>query len=557
MINRTNDDVLKIRSNLSQKDLFYLGTEKDLSNIIYRKVEYINQIPVAFIDVYYFSKYPRAYIALAVLPEYRHKGIAYNMVRELLKTNLPKKYKFNTWVWNVEKDNIASQRLPIKLGFKLSGTSSKGYEYCLNTERVDNTMNTKQEYISTIENAFKVLKENVESEVAIKMLKEASEGIFPGYTFNVKDCYYTSNDDGTNPLYIMAVYPNDASIRKIVNAIIKNESNTVMKLWNETKEWTVEIDARILSNHYSGLDLSDRELTAIYLHELGHIISTNSIPSRLINILQYEVAKASITYKAMVGDKFFRTFLSLPILNACMVDNNKSIKEEIKADKFVCDAGYKKELISAMDKILKSSRVKKNDSRDKALKTMARFSADSLEQFKQRRGELVESTLTEMRDNCASVYLSEKVQELINTFFLKHENEIGSVTREKKLNYFYERADKLVEDYITEFFGFGTKSLERIDPAEIDYIFIKMNSIKTDSDKMMLVSYIHSKLDIVDYYLSIIANPKLSTKYRVPYTVDELRALHDRLNQAINTIINMKINKNEGLLVAWPDNYDD
>ena len=137
------------------------------------------------------------------------------------------------------------------------------------------------------------------------------------------------------------------------------------------------------------------------------------------------------------------------------------------------------------------------------------------------------------------------------------ESATGSVTKEKKIQFFYEKADKCVEEYITEFFGLGVKSLDRIDPAELDYIAIKMKSIKTDSDKMMLVSYVHNKLDMVDYYLTLLSNPKTARKYRIPYTIDELKALHDRLERYIQDIINMKLpSKNQGLLVAWPEGYE-
>jgi hypothetical protein len=74
---------------------------------------------------------------------------------------------------------------------------------------------------------------------------------------------------------------------------------------------------------------------------------------------------------------------------------------------------------------------------------------------------------------------------------------------------------------------------------------------------MMLVSYVHNKLDMVDYYLTLLSNPKTARKYRIPYTIDELKALHDRLERYIQDIIDMKLpSKNQGLLVAWPEGYE-
>ena len=152
----------------------------------------------------------------------------------------------------------------------------------------------------------------------------------------------------------MSVYPDRSTIDKIVDSIAKNESHMISKLWKQTKEWTIEMDQRIFNRDY--IDLNARELTAIFCHEIGHIIQSNSIPNRLVTILQYELAKTSVSNKALLRDKFFRKILSLPIINACMGGDHEkdSIKIEIKADKFVKSMGYQNDLISVFKKSQKS-----------------------------------------------------------------------------------------------------------------------------------------------------------------------------------------------------------
>ena len=186
-----------------------------------------------------------------------------------------------------------------------------------------------------IENAFKVLKENPNSLSALEILTKSAEDIF-SYKFTVNTIDVMNN----GPVFFMSVYPDRSTLDKIVEAISKNESNMILKLWKQTKEWTIEIDKRILNK--SVIDLSDRELTAIFCHEIVHVIQSNSIPNRLITILQYELAKASISSKSLLRDRFFQKLLSLPIINACMGGSHdkSSLKEEIKADKFVKSMGY-------------------------------------------------------------------------------------------------------------------------------------------------------------------------------------------------------------------------
>ena len=403
--------------------------------------------------------------------------------------------------------------------------------------------------LTQIENAFKLLQENKESHVAEEMLQQACEEIFP-YAFTINVVY------ANKPTFFMSVYPDESTIQKIITFIAKNDCNAITKLWNSTTDWTIEIDGGLFGNNY--IDLNEREFTAMFLHEIGHIVSSNSIPTKITNIMQYEIAKSSMTTKALLKDKLIRKIMSLPILNACMVDTGSSLKEELRADELVRRVGYQKELISSITKVKKymEKENKQAKSADDAMKTVTNFSIDSMNQLKERRAALLESALDRLINDCPSPYMTNELKNLKNTYF--GENANGSVTKEKKIQFFYEKADKCVEEYImTEFFGLGVKSLDRIDAAELDYIAIKMKSIKTDSDKMMLVSYIHNKLDMVDYYLTLLANPKTARKYRIPYTVDELRSLHDRLEGYIQEVINMKLpSKNQGLLVAWPEGYE-
>jgi hypothetical protein len=169
---------------------------------------------------------------------------------------------------------------------------------------------------------------------------------------------------------------------------------------------------------------------------------------------------------------------------------------------------------------------------------------------------MLEYTLSEMIKDCPSIYAESILTEIKNDFFFENNN--TTVTKDKRLNFLYERADQLEEEFIaTEFFGLGKKTLKKIDPAEIDYIAVKIQDIKTTADKMMLVSYIHSKLDIVEYYIALYNNPKQAKKYNMPYSIRELEDLKKYLNQMIQEIIDMKLPEKlrGGLLIAWPDGY--
>ena len=418
----------------------------------------------------------------------------------------------------------------------------------------------KKTYIENIEKGFEILKSqhstsdlNKDNVLACELITESSQRIFP-YKFILNFSYPKTNNE---PFFGMSVYPEISTVDKIIDAINSgSSSNVIINLWKSNKIWNIEFDSRIFNS--SIIDLIPRELTAIYCHELGHIISSNSVPTRISNILQYEIAKNNVTNKNIIRDKFFNKLLRLPILNACSIENSDSYIEEIKADKFAVKAGYKTDLISALRKFQNCKLFRVNSNPDKSMEQMSAFAMDAVEQFKRRESSLLESTLINMKENCHSEFLKESVGEIYDSFFNVVDK--SEFAKSRKLDYLYEKAEKYCnDDFIAlEFFGVS-KTLKRIEPNEIDYIAIKMKSIQSDIDKIMLVTYAHNKLDIVEYYISLLNNPKKSKKYRIPYTMDELIKLKERLNNLINEIIEYKLPpklSQRGILVAWPDGYE-
>ena len=97
--------------------------------------------------------------------------------------------------------------------------------------------------------------------------------------------------------------------------------------------------------------------------------------------------------------------------------------------------------------------------------------------------------------------------------------------------------------------------MKRIDPAELDYIALELNNIKSNDDKMMLVSYIYSKLDIIDYYIALIDSK--NPKYSVPHSRESLVQMKQRLNDYRIQAINRKLPEvNYGISIQWPTGYE-
>ena len=409
----------------------------------------------------------------------------------------------------------------------------------------------KKEAFKSIDNAFLVLQEDKNSETGKKIIKDSLNEIFD-VEFDIEIIPVNDN----SPLFVMSVFPEKSVVSKIISSVTTNSGNieTIKKLWQQNKKWTLEIDERILNKNF--INCSNRELTALVLHEIGHVVCTNSIPSRISTIIQYEIAKSKLENKILAADKLFSKILALPILNACVSDSRKSDKPlsvEIKADNFAKKMGYQQELLSVLKKITTNQKYPKGGTINKNMEEMTKFSINTLNQLKAREDNLLKKNLVSLKKECVSPYIESYIDDFYNTIFETGDKSISSI---EHLTFMENRADSIVENYYTEFF-FGKKKLSKIDPAELDYIDIKTNEIKNENDKMMLISYIHSKLDIIDFYLEILKDPKLAKKYNVPNSADQLERMRTRLLTSRENILKYKIpERNKGIIIAWPENYE-
>ena len=403
----------------------------------------------------------------------------------------------------------------------------------------------KKEAFKSIDNAFLVLQEDKASETGKKIIKDSLNEIFD-VEFDIEIIPVNDN----SPLFVMSVFPEKSVVSKIISSVTTNSGNieTIKKLWQQNKKWTLEIDERILNKNF--INCSNRELTALVLHEIGHVVCTNSIPSRISTIIQYEIAKSKLENKILAADKLFSKILALPILNACVSDSRKSDKPlsvEIKADNFAKKMGYQQELLSVLKKITTNQKYPKGGTINKNMEEMTKFSINTLNQLKAREDNLLKKNLVSLKKECVSPYIESYIDDFYNTIFETGDKSISSI---EHLTFMENRADSIVENYYTEFF-FGKKKLSKIDPAELDYIDIKTNEIKNENDKMMLISYIHSKLDIIDFYLEILKDPKLAKKYNVPNSADQLERMRTRLLTSRENILKYKIpERNKGIIIA-------
>ena len=414
-----------------------------------------------------------------------------------------------------------------------------------------------KEKFENIDVAFDKLLENRSDSASIKSIERSLKSIFPDKKISVA---VVENKIKSN-FFIMSVYPDQKTIDTVIKAIVDNKDNDyIREIWNGSDTWHIEIDSKILDN--SIVRVTSKELTALLLHELGHIVYSNSNPQTISRVMKLEFARAGVNVKAAMKHDVFSQVLEIPILLACQFDNYKTsnnIKKELKADVFVVKMGYIDELDRILTKIIASSDYKKNLDINKNandmysdMKTATLFSLQTISDLKDRKSAIVRKKFSDMVLASPSVVVNKSIDKLTTSLVKGNINE--SFESNVALNR-YNELKRIEESAITAFLK-NRNMLKKIESSDIGYIDIKRSEIRDDTDKSIVLAYAYNKLDTVNYYMAIIDSN--NTKFIVPHSKEELIKMQNIILGLIEDINKTRTGdmKTYGLDIRYKVGYD-
>lgn len=393
----------------------------------------------------------------------------------------------------------------------------------------------KKEKLQEIENAFSRLQTGNDGGARDEITKALSNIFHKNIGVKIVP------ENQSKQFFGMCVIPQESVIDKITDSILSEKSNieTMTSLWKKCDNWTVEIDGNVLKNNFT-----NRELTGLLMHEVGHIIHTNAVPTRIGNIIQFELANVSMKDKASFGNKMYRALVQLPIVQACVCSDPNGLKNELKADGFAMSCGYKNDLFTAITKLehICATRVPMESS----IRGATNFSVNTIKQLQERKASLARKNCFTLRNRLANgSFAQECVDEFIN----------GVLVKEDKL--LYESVDiAQKQDYYVEFLNVLKKKLDPVTQTQIDYIAANLDDIKTVSDKVMMVSYTNSKIDLCEYYISLLRDPAMNGRYRILNTERQLQNFLVQLKSLREKILAVKIKDNDQYVVFYPAGYE-
>ena len=420
-----------------------------------------------------------------------------------------------------------------------------------------------------IERCFSAIKTKTDIADNLRKIERAL-----GRIFNI-DFNLSISENTSTTFYGMSVYPTIDTMDLLVKTIVedKKDSEAINAIWANNDTWHIEIDSILLYD--MSLNANPTEITAVMLHEIGHVVYSNTIPRRLYKIFRYKMMRLTYGLRKLFTDEKIRKLLNIAITESCSTKSYSMSKyAETDADRFVIHYGYGKALDSFIDKLLSrygNEHINKSqDEIERDISVIVNWTVTNIKELEFRKTGLKTALKVEMLKN-PSIFTKKIIQDIYNTFF-------GEVTDKYRVllseQYMTNPSDKYAElqaeqnftKYITKVTteAMNPKSLfdkngklKKINQSDIDILYVESDNIKTVDDKIYLLDKTYSQLEIVNAGLDYIESADKEMNMRVTQSKSTLIRMKEQLEKIRLNILSTKIIEKEwGTFVRMPKGYE-
>lgn len=406
----------------------------------------------------------------------------------------------------------------------------------------------KSEDFLQLEHSFTHIKNKQDVEPKLRYVEKILKRKFD-LTFHIS---IVDNDSGE--FFGMCIYPQESILDVITDSLLNKNGTikTVEKIWSETKEWYIEIDSKLLYD--KNLNANPAEIVAVLLHEIGHVVYSNTIPQRIGKVIKYVLLDLDFRTKNLVKLSRISKLLNLSMIEACTVKNYKSqaMKHETEADKFVYKQGYGQELENFITKLIKSTGNRYVDRTEEDIETDVRsvvnWTIENVTELEYRKTKLRNMLQTELLKN-PSNYVRNIIKKIKVSIFGDDTDAYKSLATEQ---YLLQEHRKILMEGITNLFD-KTGKVKKINPVDIDIIEIEMSKIENEDDKIYVLDLIHDKINLIDEALHLISENKQD---KVPHSKETLLKFKERLEKMAKQVVSMRITRQYGLFIKYPAGYE-
>lgn len=366
-------------------------------------------------------------------------------------------------------------------------------------------------------------------------------------------------DNTTHKFFGMSVYPESDVIDKMVDSLIEgtNRIDVMEEIWAKNKNWVIDVDSILLSD--IGLNANPAELTAILLHEIGHTVSTNTIPNRIGRVIKYSRMQIELPVKKMLKWKKARKILGLTFIEACAHANfhsANSIKNEVEADTLVVKEGYAEPLNSFLSKLITKKGNKYIERSEKEMEqeieTVLAWTVDNVAQLELRKG-ILDRNIKAQLLMTKSPFVRDYLLQIRNQFFGSEGDRIAELVKEQRVMKEY-RQYSIVTEAFKDWFG-KTGKIEKVTSNDIDIIMIESNRIENENDRIYVLDLIYNKLDLIELSLDLLSNKDTAT--RVQVSKDTLLRQKEELLGIRKQVMSLRVKpKDFNVLIQYPSGYE-
>ena len=365
--------------------------------------------------------------------------------------------------------------------------------------------------------------------------------------------------DNKKQFFGMCVYPSPEEINKLTELLLATNVKMadVEKVHIEfmTKGvHVVEIDSMLLYDH--NLNATSGEVTAILLHEIGHIIASNSIVCRFERAKEYMTIKFdNKTRKLVPVIPMIKQVFNIATLQIFSNHFNAQLAKERKADELAFKEGYGEELYNILGKLIangKGERVKRSmKDMDKDIELTVDWLIVNIKELEYRKTRL-KNSIRFMKLNTPSSFLSAQLNKIEHAVFKDDEKEM------------IEKAAVINEAFIISNLKHkkckapsgaldSSGRVRKLHPRDLDIYRAELERVDTVDDKIFLLERLYDLLDIAEYAKQIAqSDPRRLTQSEI--TID---MYIQQLHEIIQEVNKKKITRTKyGLYIKYPADYE-
>lgn len=437
--------------------------------------------------------------------------------------------------------------------------------------------NINEKTISMIENCFSDYAFN---KITLSGLTNKLSTILSNSTFgggNKKFVVEVVNTNHKEDFFGARIFPIVDDLEKVASGLIMDKKNfkEISALWKTISKWYIELDFQIFDRNT--LLFTPKELTALLLHEIGHVIYSDKPVERFYRAYKDAYIKLKVADKASL--QILYTLFTIPIAISCMSRTwsvkGLTFKEELFADNTLIKLNYGEHLESAIGKILYAYGTIQDDKStngNKIMNSVKWCNLNILDMTKRQKN--LKDDLFYNSIKSESGYMKALSYKLLNTLGMElRENYTGSVVESSMdllmsddfmINYNSRLDIKIMGNLETRILA--TKESANMALAleargklqipsryDIDAIYVEIDKISNHHDRIYVLDLIYHKVEELEKFKEIIEfDQMLKRKHS-----SKVEQMLDDLEDMRKAVLSKKSFKtNYKLFIKVPEEYE-